>query len=144
MALGKREVMAFIGDGSMLMNLQELQTIVHHALPVKIWLFENDGYGMIKATFDSVKKQRVGVDKATGFSCPDFINVAGAFGLETWAIKTWEDFDNVVPWMLSAKGPALTVVHLDPEQQFVPRLKPTIENGVITPARFDALSPILA
>jgi thiamine pyrophosphate-dependent acetolactate synthase large subunit-like protein len=71
-ARGKGEVLAFIGDGGMMMNLQELAVVKHHNLPVKMLVFENDGYSMIKGTFANVGKPRRGVDKASGLEMPDF------------------------------------------------------------------------
>lgn len=142
-ARGKGEVLAFIGDGGMMLNIQELATVKHHQLPIKMMVFENDGYSMIRGTYDVLKKKRVGVDKASGLELPNFCKVAEAFGIENNNLRTWEDFDLKIPWLLSCKGPALLQVHIDPEQQFVPRLKPIIENGKITPARFDQLSPLL-
>lgn len=142
-ARGKGEVFNFIGDGGMMMNIQELATIVHHNLPIKMMVFENDGYSMIKGTYDNVKKPRRGVSKESGLSFPDFNKVAESYDIENWKIRTWDDFDNVIPWMLACKEPCLVQVHIDPEQQFVPRLKPIIKDGVITPAKFSELSPIL-
>lgn len=143
-ARGRGEVLAFVGDGGMMMNLQELATIHHHKLPVKVVVFENDGYSMIKGTFGNMKLPRRGVSKATGLSFPDFVSVARAFGLEACDVRTWADFDVSIPWLLACKGPALVSVHIDPEQPFVPRLQPIVKDGVITPARFDQLSPIHA
>ena len=143
-ARGNGEVLAFIGDGGMMMNLQELATIRHHNLPIKMIVFENDGYSMIKGTYDNMKKKRVGVSKASGLSLPDFIKVAHAWGFWGGNVSTWDDFNQWIPPLLKATGPSIVVVHIDPEQQFVPRLKPILKDGKITPARFDQLSPILA
>lgn len=143
-ARGKGEVLAFIGDGGMMMNLQELAVVKHHNLPVKILVFENDGYSMIKGTFANVGKPRRGVDKASGLEMPDFLEVARAFGISAGNISSWAHFDEVIPKMLAHPGPFLAQVHIDPEQAFMPRLKPIIKDGTITPARFDQLSPIYA
>ena len=142
-ARGKGEVLAFIGDGGMMMNLQELATIQHHSLPIKILVFENDGYSMIKGTFANMKLPRKGVSKETGLSFPDFADVATAFNIPAKEIWTWTQFDNNIPWLFAQKESTLIVVHIDPEQRFVPRLQPIIKDGKITPARFDQLSPIL-
>jgi acetolactate synthase-1/2/3 large subunit len=141
-ARNKGEVLAFIGDGGMMMNLQELATVRHHSLPIKMMVFENDGYSMIKGTFANVGKPRRGVDKASGLSFPDFQKVARAFGIASSSIRDWAGFDAMIPTMLAEPGPFLLQVHIDPEQLFMPRLKPVIKDGVITPARFDQLSPL--
>ena len=142
-ARGKGEVLAFIGDGGAMMNLQELATVKHHDLPIKMMIFENDGYSMIKGTFANMGKDRRGVDRASGLSFPDFCAVARGFGIATGDLRTWDDFNRLVPEMLAHKGPYLLQVHIDPEQAFLPRLKPIIKDGTITPARLDQLSPIL-
>ena len=142
-ARGKGEVLAFIGDGGMMLNLQDLATIQHHQLPVKMLVFENDGYSMIKGTYANLGKPRKGVDRKSGLSLPDFCEVAKGFGIKTDHLRTWDDFDRLIPWMLEHEGPCLIQVHIDPEQLFVPRLKPIIKDGKITPAQFDQLSPIL-
>ena len=142
-ARDKGEVLAFIGDGGMMMNIQELATIRNHNLPIKMLVFENDGYSMIKGTYDNMKKERVGVSRETGLKLPDFRSIASGFGINSADIDTWEDFDRMIPAVLAVKGPYLLQVHIDPEQPFLPRLKPIVKDGVITPARFDQLSPLL-
>lgn len=143
LARGRGEVLAVIGDGSMMMNVQELATLVHYQLPVKIILVENDGYAMIKGTYDNLKKPRKGVSKGDGLGMPDFEQMLRGFGIETRSIREWEHFDNVIPELLGAEGPMAAVLHIDPEQAFLPKLQPVIKDGVITPARFDQLSPLL-
>ena len=140
---GRGEVLAFIGDGGMMMNLQEFATLKHHNLPVKIMVFENDGYSMIKGTYGNVGRERRGVSRASGLGLPDFESVAKSFGIASDSLITWEDFERIIPAMLVHDGPYLVQVHIDPEQQFLPRLKPIIKDGKITPARFDQLSPVL-
>ena len=74
------EVISLNCDGGMMMNLQELQTIVHHQLPIKIFIFNNDGYLMIKHTQKNLfKGEYVGTDRESGVSCPDFSRIADAF-----------------------------------------------------------------
>lgn len=143
-ARGKGEVLAFIGDGGMMMNPQELAVVAHHNLPVKMMIFENDGYSMIKGTFTNLSKPRRGVDSKSGLTLPDTEKLAKAFDIEAASLKTWADFDRLIPEMLAHTGPYLLQVHIDPEQLFVPRLKPIIKDGKITPAQLDQLSPIHA
>jgi len=142
-ARDRGEVLAFIGDGGFMMNVQELATIRRHWLPIKIMVFENDGYSMIKGTYDNMKKPRKGVSRITGLGLPSAFKVAQGFDIPRGEISKWDEFDGAIRTMLDAKGPFLLEVHIDPEQQFVPRLKPIIKDGKITPARFDQLSPII-
>lgn len=142
-ATDKGEVLCLVGDGGMMMNLQELQTVVHHKLPVKIIVFENDGYGMIKGTHKNLKIPYTGVTKDSGVSMPDFCAIADGFGIGTLDIRTWHEAKRLLPEVLAHKGPFLMQVHIDPEQTYAPRLQPVIKDGKITPARFDQLSPLM-
>lgn len=143
-ATNKGEVLAFVGDGGMMMNLQELATIQHHNLPIKIIVFANDGYSMIKGTYQNVNLSRKGVDRQSGLGMPDLRRIAHGWGFAACDVRTWDDFSTAIPMLLDYKGPAIVVVHVDPEQTYVPRLQP-IRNpdGTFTPARLDQLSPIL-
>ena len=143
-ARGKGEVLCFVGDGGMMINLQELATIMHHKLPIKIIVFENDGYAMIKGTHKNLNLPYTGVNRESGLSMPNFCNVAAGFGMNTCSVNKWETLHKRLDLLFKIEGPFLMVVHIDPEQDFVPRLKPIIQDGKITPARFDQLSPINA
>ncbi len=144
-ARSKGEVLCLAGDGGMMMNLQELQTVVHHRLPIKIIVFENDGYGMIKGTHKNLKIPYVGVSKGSGVSCPDFCRVADSLDIGTCDVRTWAEAKRWLPTMLACKAPFLMQVHIDPEQLYAPRLQPIIaDDGKITPPKFHELSPIYA
>jgi acetolactate synthase-1/2/3 large subunit len=142
-ARDKGEVLALVGDGSFMLNMQELATIRYHKLPVKIIVFDNDGYGMIRGTFDTVKCQKLGVDRESGLGFPDFAKLAASFGITSCNVSTWETFKNWTEVMFKHPGPFLMQLQIDPEQEYVPRLKPINKDGVISPPRFDQLSPIL-
>jgi acetolactate synthase-1/2/3 large subunit len=132
-------------DGGMMLNLQELQTIVHHNLPIKIFVFNNDGYLMIKHTQKNLFKGRyVGTDNDSGISCPDYSKIAKAFDIKYFSIKTWKDFYEVIPIIKKTKFPVLCDVFMDPEQNFYPKLSLTLaaDNKIVSPPLED-LSPIL-
>lgn len=145
-ARNKGEVLCLNCDGGMMMNLQELQTIAHHKLPIKIVIFNNDGYLMIKHTQKSLfGKSRVGIDKASGVSCPDFSKLATAFGFPAYQIRTWSDFDETIPKFQSHEGPVICEVFMDPHQLFVPKLglAQNADGSLISPPLED-LSPFLS
>jgi len=83
-----------VGDGSIMMNLQELETIRHRKLPIKILVVNNNVYAIIRRRQRDLFRTRVvGVDPASGVSCPDFARVADCFGLEDQApFLAREDF----------------------------------------------------
>ena len=142
---GRSEVICLNCDGGMMMNLQELQTIAHHQLPIKVFIFNNDGYLMIKHTQKALFKGRyASVDKKTGVTCPDFSALAKAFKFESFQIRTWEDFDSELPKTLEAKGPVFCEVFMHPEQFFLPKLglAPQKDGSIISPPLED-LSPFI-
>lgn len=131
------------GDGGMMLNLQELQTIVHHQLRVKIIVFSNDGYGMIRETQKKAGYGYNSVSAATGVSCPSFVSIAHAFGMAACEVRTWDHFNRAIPQLFYARGPSLVEFHMDPNQKMVPKLDPIYVDGKATSPRFDQMSPIL-
>lgn len=144
-ARNRGEVLCLNCDGGMMMNLQELQTIAHHRLPIKIVVFNNDGYLMIKHTQKAVLKGRyAGTDTRSGVSCPDFSKLATAFGLPAFQIRTWEDFDREIPRLQSCAGPAICEVFMSPEQFFYPKLGVAVQpDGTLISPPLEDLSPFL-
>jgi acetolactate synthase-1/2/3 large subunit len=144
-AHNKREIINLNCDGGMMLNLQELQTISHHNLPIKIFIFNNDGYLMIKHTQKNLFKGRyVGVDKKSGISCPDFFKIAKAFNMKYFSITNWKDFYKVIPLIKKTKSPIICDVFMDPEQTFYPKVSLTLagDNKIVSPPLED-LSPVL-
>lgn len=141
-ARGKGEVLCLNTDGSMMLNLQELQTVTHHRLPIKFVVFSNDGYGMIKNTQRSFGIARVGVDRASGLSCPDFVRLCYAFDIPARHVWGPGDCDDVLGWLFSTPGTALMEVHTDPDLVWGPKLSPGKNaDGSIKHAVFEEMSP---
>lgn len=144
-ARDRGEVLCLNCDGGMMMNLQELQTIAHFQLPIKIVVFNNDGYLMIKHTQKAILDSRYsGTNRASGVSCPDFGKLAAAFGFAAFEIRTWEDFDSQIPLLQSHPGPAICEVFMDPEQYFHPKLGVAVQaDGTLVSPPLEDLSPFL-
>jgi acetolactate synthase-1/2/3 large subunit len=144
-ARDRGEVMCLNCDGGMMMNLQELQTVTHHKLPIKLFIFNNDGYLMIKHTQKNLYAGRsVGVDRTSGVSCPDFSKLAKAFDFPAYQIRTWEDFDRVLPLVQAETGPVICEVFMHPMQYFVPKLSLAVRSdGSIVSPPLEDLSPLL-
>lgn len=144
-ASNKGDVISLNCDGGIMMNLQELQTIVHHQLPIKIFIFNNDGYLMIKHTQKNLFKGRyAAVSPETGVSCPDFEKIAYGFGIDYFSIKTWDDFEKVVPGVQSSIKPVIVDVFMDPEQPFLPKLSLAMNpDGTIVSPPLEDISPLL-
>ena len=129
----------------MMMNLQELQTIAHHKLPIKILVFNNDGYLMIRHTQKNLFNSRyAGSNRNSGVSCPDFSKIANAFDLPHYQIRTWSEFDTVIPQVQASPSALICEVFMDPEQGSYPKLGLAMgpEGKIISPPLED-LSPLL-
>jgi acetolactate synthase-1/2/3 large subunit len=139
---GKR-VICLAGDGSIQLNIQELQTIAHHRLPVKIFVLNNGGYLSIRQTQSNFFGQLVGESAASGVSFPDFERLAQVYGLPVTSIRTAADFP-LIDAFLDAPGPGLCEVHLDPAQEFEPRLKSRqLPDGKLVSPNLEDMYPFL-
>ena len=144
-ARNKGEVMCLNCDGGMMMNLQELQTVAHHQLPIKLFIFNNDGYLMIKHTQKNLFEGRYsGTNKNSGVSCPDFSKLSQAFDIPYFSISTWKDFDQILPDIQNIEGPVMCDVFMDPEQYFFPKQSIAVQkDGTIVSPPLEDLSPLL-
>lgn len=142
-ARNKGRVLCLHCDGGMMLNLQELQTIVHHNLPVKIIVYRNEGYLMIRHTQRASGMREAGITPASGVSFPNFRHVALAFGIVASEVRTWEDFERIIPGLFSHDGPQLVEFVMDPRQPLVPKLGYEFTDGKQAYAPFDAMSPAL-
>ena len=141
-----KDVFCVTGDGSIMMNLQELQTIRHYKLPVKIAVFNNGGYAAIRNTskryFDG---EYVGADASTGVSFPEFKNIADAFGLPYRRCETAGQLEEMVAWYVSTPGACLLEVdeRLD-EVSITAAHSELDENGQFTTAPLHVMTPLLS
>lgn len=144
-ALERGEVMCLNCDGGMMLNLQEMQTIAHHKLPVKLFIFNNDGYLMIKHTQNALfKTGYVGTDRASGISCPDFTKIAAAFDMPAFQIRHWEECDDTLAKVQAATGPVICEVFMHPEQLFSPKLSLVSKpDGTLVSPPLEDLSPLV-
>ena len=140
---GGKRVICLAGDGSMQLNVQELQTIVHYQLPVKIFVFENGGYLSIRQTQSNFFGHLVGESPRSGVSFPDMAKVAVAFGLPAVEMESARDLAGIAA-LLDAPGPSLAVIHLDPAQEFEPRLKSRqLPDGTLVSPSLEDMYPFL-
>lgn len=116
-----RPVICIAGDGSIMMNLQELQTISHYQLPIKIFILCNDGYVSIKNTQRQFFNGRlVGADPSSGVSFPDFKKLADAFGIPYFNLDAKNS--HTIQKILDEKGPLICAVMIRPDYFFSPKL----------------------
>jgi len=139
---GKR-VICLAGDGSLQLNLQELQTVVHHQLPIKLFVLNNQGYLSIRSSQKNFFGATVGESPASGVTFPDILKIAAAYGLPTCRIDE-EDFMPVVRQVLDTPGPMVCEVVLDPAQGFEPRQSSRqLPDGRIVSAPLEDMYPFL-
>jgi acetolactate synthase-1/2/3 large subunit len=118
------QVIAIIGDGSMQMNIQEIQNIKYFNLPIKIFVINNRGYGMIKQTINTwMKGNYVGCDLKSGLSLPDFKKVAKAYGIADFEISNHNNLHKKIEKVLKHKGPIICEVLIEDDQQIIPKVK---------------------
>jgi len=142
---GKQRVIAIAGDGSIMMNLQELQTIAGYGLPVKIFLINNSGYVSIFQThrnfFNGVE---VGGGPKSDVTFPDFSKVAGAFGFAYFRADTHNALPGAIAAALATDGPVLCELFVDENVSFAPKLGAKAHpDGRITSPALEDLSPFL-
>ncbi|MEI7252651.1 thiamine pyrophosphate-binding protein [Pectobacterium versatile] len=112
-----KQVVAVVGDGSIMMNLQELQTIRHNNLPIKILVINNNCYAVIrKRQVDLFRTRTVGTDADNGVSCPEFEKVANCFNIQYQLIESTDVVDKKLQEVLSCESPILCEI-LSPEDQ---------------------------
>jgi acetolactate synthase I/II/III large subunit len=139
---GKR-VICLAGDGSVQLNIQELQTIAHHRLPIKIFVLNNGGYLSIRTTQSGFFGRLMGEGPDSGVSFPDMVKVAAAYGIPGRHLESAADLRDV-PATLEAPGPFLWEVHLDPRQEFEPRVRSRqLADGTIVSPALEDMYPFL-
>jgi len=142
---GGRRVVCLAGEGSIQMNLQELETIVFNGLPVKIFVFENGGYLSIRQTQDNLfGGNYVGEAPRSGVGFPDMVRIADAYGIAARRVATHADLDATIAWALAHDGPALVDVMMDPEQNFAPKCQAQkLPDGTLVSKPLEDLWPFL-
>ncbi len=110
-ARGNKEVLGITGDGSFQMNIQELQTIAHNKLPVKIFVWNNNGYLSIRATQNKFFNGRlIGTDKSSGISFPEVKKIAYAYDIKYFKLAKSATLKEDLKEVLAYKGPVVCEV----------------------------------
>jgi len=140
-----KNVICLDGDGSLQMNIQELQTIVYHQLPIKLFVLDNRCYISIKQTQTNLFNSNfVGIDNASGVSFPNFSKIAEAYGLKTFIIKNNTEIDEVLAEVLKTKGPVVCHIHLMNDYIFSPKTSSKrLPDGRMISAPLEDMFPFL-
>ena len=143
---GSKRVICLAGDGSIMMNLQELQTITELRLPVKIFILCNEGYHSIRQTQTAYFKDNIfGCNEGEGFSFPDWEKLASAFSMGFARICNHAELDAGIQAVLEGPGAVLCEVQIDITQPFAPKFsaRKLPDGRMITPSPED-MSPFLS
>ena len=140
----EKMVIPILGEGSLQLNIQELQTIVQYKLPIKILLFNNGAYGAIQITQTNFFKNKFGVDYSSGLSFPDTEKIANAYGLKYISVRKNDDFNNCLDDFISCKEAVIFEVFCCIQTRY-PRLN-AIKNddGTFTNRPFEDMDPFLS
>jgi acetolactate synthase-1/2/3 large subunit len=138
-------VICIAGDGSIMMNIQELQTISGNDYPIQIFILNNKGYHSIRQTQRSFFSDNiVGCGTDSGLTFPKFEKVASAFDFPYFEIKNHKDLKEILPKIANTKGRFICEVHLDLEQHFSPKLtSKTLEDGTMITSPLEDMWPFL-
>jgi acetolactate synthase-1/2/3 large subunit len=144
LASGKKRTICVSGDGGAMFNIQELQTIVQHKLPLTIFILANNGYLTMKHTQQNHFGRYVGSDPSSKVSCPDFTQVANAFGIESMHIRNTAELEQELAGVLNHPGPFLCEIEMPELQLLIPRVQ-TMKgpNGELLPTPIEDMFPFL-
>ena len=144
-AIGKKQVVCITGDGSIHLNIQELQTIMHHRLPIKIFVLNNNGYLAIRTTQDAYfGGHYVASDPSSGVTLPDFVKIAEAYGLAAERIANHRGMEKTIQMVLNHPGPILCEVNMSPTQTLYPKLASEIRpDGTMVSKPLEDMFPFL-
>lgn len=145
---GRRTTICLEGDGSIMMNLQELQTIITNRLPIKIFLINNSGYHSIRITQTNLfgNHTKVGIGPESGdLSFPEFKKVAEAFGYPYLSAHSNAEMKEVVDKALSMEGPLFCEIFTDTKQVWEPKSSTKrLPDGTLVSPPLEDLAPFLS
>lgn len=141
-----KDIILVTGDGSIQMNIQELQTIIHHKMPIKIFLINNQGYHSIRQTQTNLfNKNFVGIGPQSGdLSFPDMSKLAPAYGYPYLSCDGNDKLDETIDKALGMKGPVICEIFVSTEQNFEPKSSTKrLEDGTLVSPPLEDLAPFL-
>ncbi len=142
---GKKRVICIAGDGSIQMNLQELQTIAGYQLPIKIFILNNQGYHSIRQTQQNFFPDNiVGCGPESGVTFPNFAKLSDAYGIPYRLCDNHKDLEQAIRDTIESDGAQICEVFLDLNQAFAPKLSSRrLEDGTMVSSPLEDLSPFL-
>lgn len=141
-----KDIICVSGDGSIQMNLQELQTIIHHKMPIKIFMINNEGYHSIRQTQTNLFESNfVGIGpQSEDLSFPDMEKIAAAYGYPYFSCDSNAELSDVLDKALAVRGPAFVEIFVSKEQNFEPKSATRrLEDGTLISPPLEDLGPFL-
>lgn len=141
----KRRTILINGDGAFQLNIQELETLHRLKLPVKMFIWSNDGYASIRSMQrNNFEGRYVASEKGSGLTLPNIGDVAAAYGFETYRIHNNRELDELLPEMMKDEKPLLCEVMVLPEETVSPRVKAIVgENGKMMSGPLEIMWPYI-
>jgi acetolactate synthase-1/2/3 large subunit len=145
-AAPERRIICLAGDGSIMMNLQELQSIIAQGLNIKIFLLNNAGYSSIRQTQTAYFSDNMfGCDAPSGVSFPNFQALSAAFGFSPRRVTGHAELAAAIAATLSAPGPQFCEIMLDPSANFAPKLSSRkLDDGSMVSSPLHDMAPFLS
>lgn len=144
---GCRNTICLEGDGSIMMNLQELQTVLTNQLPIKLFLINNNGYHSIRITQSNLFREhcKIGIGpESNDLSFPEFKKIAEAFGFPYYSAHSNAEMKRVVDEVLKQEGPVFCEIFTDTEQVWEPKSSTKrLPDGTLVSPPLEDLAPFL-
>ena len=133
-------------DGAIMFNMQELQLVAEHRIPLKLFIFNNNGYAMIKISQNNLFNSRIaGSSLESGISFPSFEKIASTFNLDYMKISNLDSLNDGFRKKLSDDRPVLFEIIMDSDQKYFPRLATTkLEDGTLISPPIEDLDPLIS
>ncbi|MDR2045980.1 MAG: thiamine pyrophosphate-binding protein [Rickettsiales bacterium] len=140
-----KPAIALTGDGACAMNIQEFATLKYYNLPIKVFVYQNKGYMLIRHNQHNYMNDRfLGVGPDSGVQTPNYCKVAEAFGLPAVCINADDDIQKRIKEVLATKGPVICEVILEEFGELAPRIASRVmPDGSLKACEFDDLFPFL-
>lgn len=141
---GRKHIITVVGDGSIMMNIQELQAIRWHHIPTKIFVINNNMYAVIrKRQKDLFRTRTIGNDPSDGLGAPDFKKIAEAFGIPYRLIRNTDELDQTLDGVLTMDGPCICEVMCVEEQPYLHSSFATAQNRKLVKRPIEDQSPFM-
>ena len=142
----KHRTLCVVGDGSLQMNLQELGTIAHYGLPIKLFVIHNNGYQIIRISQSAYTDHSYfAISPETGVGLANTERIAKAYNIPYQKVSAASEVDKAILWALNTEGAVILEAEVAEDQLMLPRLTSKVQSdGTFKSAHFEDLAPFLS